>query len=40
MVNILGREGADERMTGKLYAVVVQLVILFGLETLVMTPWM
>ena len=31
--NILGREGADKRMEGRIYVAVVQAVILFGYET-------
>ena len=38
MVKILVREDVDKRMTGKLYVVVVQAVLLFGLETWVATP--
>ena len=37
-VKILGREGADRRMAGRFYVVVVQSVLLFGPETWVMTP--
>ena len=33
MVNILGREGADKRTSVKFYVVLVQAVLLFGLET-------
>ena len=35
---ILGREGADPRTTGHFYIAVVQEVLLFGVETWVVTP--
>ena len=38
LANILGREGADKRTVGRLYVSVVQVVILFGSETWVLTP--
>ena len=34
----MGREGLDKRTVDKLYVVVVQAVLLFGLETWVVTP--
>ena len=37
MVKILGREGSDKRKVDKFYVVVVQAVLLFGLETWVVT---
>ena len=37
LANILGREGADRRMSGKFYVVVVQAVLLFGSKTGVLT---
>ena len=38
MVNILGREGVDRKTAGRFYVEVVQAVILFELETWVVTP--
>ena len=38
LVKLFGREGANSRMEGRLYVDLVQAVILFGLETWVMTP--
>ena len=35
---ILSREGADKRVSGKYFKAVVQAVLLFGAETLVLTP--
>ena len=35
---ILGREGADKGMSGRLHVAVVQVVLLFGSETWVLTP--
>ena len=35
---ILSREGADKRMSGNFFTVVVQQVLLFGVETWVVTP--
>ena len=35
---ILGGEGADPRITGRFYLVVVQASLIFGAETWVMTP--
>ena len=35
---ILGWEGADTRMLGHIYIAVVQSILLFGLETWVVTP--
>ena len=37
---ILSREGADKRVSGKILKVVVQQVLLFGVETWVVTPRM
>ena len=39
LTKILGREGADKRKTGRLYVSVVQVVLLFGYEAWVLTPW-
>ena len=36
---ILGWEGVDTRTSGNFYKVVVQVVLLFGSEIWVMTPW-
>ena len=38
LAKIWGREGADRRMTGRFYVVVVQAVLIFGSETWVLTP--
>ena len=38
LVNLLGREGEDIRMTGRFYVAVVQSVLLFGSKMKVMTP--
>ena len=38
LVKILGREGADRRMTGRFYVAVVQAVLLFGSDMWVMIP--
>ena len=38
MTHLLGREGADARMSGMFYVVVVQIFLLYGLETWVMYP--
>ena len=38
LAKILEREGADRRMEGGVYVVVVQAVLLFGSKTWVMTP--
>ena len=35
---ILGRKGVDKRTMGRLYVAVVQVVLLFGSEMLVLTP--
>ena len=40
MVRILIREGADPKVLGLLFKAVVQAVLLFGLETWVLTPRM
>ena len=40
MKRILGREGADPRISGLFLKAVVQAVLLFGLETWVLTPRM
>ena len=40
LVKLFGREGANSIMEGRLYVALVQAVILFGLETWVMTPFM
>ena len=36
--DILRREGADKRIIGKFYVAVVQVVLLFGYKTWVLTP--
>ena len=38
LLPILSREGADKRVSGKYFKAVVQAVILFGAETLVLAP--
>ena len=38
MTRVLSREGADARTLGQIYLAVVQSVMLYGLETWVMTP--
>ena len=40
LVKILGREGADKRTVGSFYVAVMKVVILFGSETWVPTPWL
>ena len=35
---VLGREGADARTLGRIYVVVVQVVLMYGSEMWVMTP--
>ena len=40
MTRILGREGADPRMSGLFFKAVIQAVLLFGSETWVLTPRM
>ena len=40
LAKILGREGADRRTAGRFYVAVVQVVLLFGSETWVLTPWL
>ena len=40
MVSILGREGADRRTAVRFYVAVLQVVLLFGSETWVATPWL
>ena len=40
MTEILGREEADKRTTGRFYVVAEQAVLLFGYETWVQTPWL
>ena len=37
-MRILSREGADKRVSGKFFKAVVQVVLLFGAETWVLTP--
>ena len=39
LAKILGSEGADRRMTGRFYVVVVQAVLIFGSDRWVLTPW-
>ena len=39
LTKILGREGADKRMTGWFYVAVEQAVLLFEFETWFLTPW-
>ena len=36
--NILGKEESDRRTAGRFYVAVVQLVLLFGSKTWVLTP--
>ena len=38
MLRILSREGAEKRVSGNLFKVVVQAVLLFRAETWVLTP--
>ena len=38
LTRVLIREGADARTSGQIYLAVVQSVMLYGLETWVMTP--
>ena len=38
LTGILGREGADARTLVRIYVAVVQAVLIYGLETWVMTP--
>ena len=38
LMRILSREGEDARTLGQIYLFVVQLVLLYGTETWVMTP--
>ena len=38
LMKIFGREGADNRTTGRFYMEVVQAVLLFGSKTWVLTP--
>ena len=38
LTRILSREGADKRVSGNFFKAVVQLVLLFGAETWVVTP--
>ena len=40
MSQVLGREGADPKVSGNFYIVVNQAVLLFGSETWVLTPRM
>ena len=40
IVKLLGREVVDRRTEGRFYVAVVQAVLLFGLETWVVTPWL
>ena len=35
---ILGREGSNPKTSGNLYLAVVQVILIFGLETWVVTP--
>ena len=38
MTRVLSREGADARTSGQIYLAVVQVFIIYGSETWVMTP--
>ena len=38
MSSVLSREGADARTSGRIYVAVVNVVLLYGLETWVTTP--
>ena len=38
MTRVLGREGADARTSVQIYLAVVQLVLIYGSDTWVMTP--
>ena len=40
MTRILSREGEEPKVLGSLFKEVVQAVLLFGAEKLVLTPWM
>ena len=40
LAKIFGREGSDRRTAGRFYVAVVQVVLLFGSETWVLTPWL